>query len=64
MKKGYGTSQAICANCRQDLEKAPARWDGDDTFVGYLPCPRHLCAAVAFRVLTTEELQQNGGEKT
>lgn len=38
---GYGSTVAVCGECAQPLEKAPARADGEPAFVGYLLCPKH-----------------------
>jgi len=27
-----------CKQCGEEMFPAPARWDGEPTFVGYLPC--------------------------
>lgn len=32
---------AACSVCKRLLEPAPARWDGEPTYVGFLPCPEH-----------------------
>lgn len=37
----YGNTYAVCGTCKKKLEKAPAFWDGEPTFVGYRPCSKH-----------------------
>lgn len=34
----YAEGRAFCTFCSKPLEKARARWDGEDTWVGYHPC--------------------------
>lgn len=37
-----------CAACGAPLEPAPARRDGEFTYVGYYPCPAHPDAPTVF----------------
>ncbi len=48
---GYGESIAFCDACNKPLKRAPARWDGELTFVGYLPCPIHPHGKVRYEEL-------------
>lgn len=50
-KLGYGETIAMCDVCNKPLEKAPATWDGEPTFVGYLSCPNHPKAKVRYEKL-------------
>lgn len=34
-----------CETCGRELSPAPARFDGEDTFVGYMPC---VCSRTAW----------------
>lgn len=31
-------TKANCEHCGVELKPAPARWDGEATFVGFIPC--------------------------
>jgi hypothetical protein len=35
---GYGNTLGYCPTCGRNLEPAPARSDGEATYVGYYPC--------------------------
>ena len=48
---GYGDTVAMCDDCNKPLQKAPARWDGEPTFVDYLPCPLHPHSKVRYEQL-------------
>uniref|UniRef100_A0A6M3KV73 Uncharacterized protein n=1 Tax=viral metagenome TaxID=1070528 RepID=A0A6M3KV73_9ZZZZ len=43
--------KAYCGICDNELKPAPANFDGEPTFVGYLPCPNHPHAPVRFEKL-------------
>ena len=56
---GYGDTVAMCDDCNKPLQKAPARWDGEPTFVSYLlacasygcGCPLHPHSKVRYEQL-------------
>ncbi len=39
--KYYAVHGRNCSVCGKPLQSAPAKFDGDPTYVGYLPCPDH-----------------------
>lgn len=46
---GYGDTYAVCSVCGNDLLKAPAKFDDEPTFCGYLPCPKHPKAPAKYQ---------------
>lgn len=45
---GYGDTIALCKVCRKPLDKAPAKIDGEPTYIGYLTCPSHPHSEVVY----------------
>lgn len=53
---GYSDQKAFCGVCNRELNPAPARYEGENTYVGYVPCPDHPRGQIGvFPNVTPEE---------
>ncbi len=53
-------TQAYCSICNKPLDLAPAKIDGEPTYIGYLPCKKHYYGDVIYikrDILATKETE-------